>query len=38
VLPDQVITLQVSTGTVPSPPGAPTGPPPLAGGFPGAGG
>jgi membrane peptidoglycan carboxypeptidase len=32
VLPDQVVTLQVSNGTVPSPPTPPSGPPPLAGG------
>jgi membrane peptidoglycan carboxypeptidase len=38
VLPDQVVTLQVSTGTVPAPPGPPSGPPPLARGSTGAGG
>jgi membrane peptidoglycan carboxypeptidase len=38
VLPDQVITLQVSNGIVPAPPTPPGGPPPLAGGVPGAGG
>jgi len=32
ILPDQVVTLQVSNGTVPSPPTPPSGPPPLAGG------
>ena len=37
VLPDQVISLQVSTGTVPAAPPAPAGPPPLAGAA-GAGG
>jgi beta-lactam-binding protein with PASTA domain len=31
VLPDQVITLQVSTGTVPAAPSPPSGPPPLTG-------
>jgi beta-lactam-binding protein with PASTA domain len=32
VLPDQVIILQVSTGTVPAAPPPPAGPPPLAAG------
>jgi len=31
VLPDQVVTLQVSNGQVPAPPTPPSGPPPLAG-------
>ncbi|PVZ09411.1 transglycosylase domain-containing protein [Actinomycetospora cinnamomea] len=39
VLPDEVITLQVSDGTVPAAPSPPSGPPPLAGGaLNGAGG
>ncbi|GLZ49298.1 putative bifunctional membrane-associated penicillin-binding protein PonA2/glycosyl transferase [Actinomycetospora sp. NBRC 106375] len=37
VLPDQVITLQVSDGTVPAPPTPPAGPPPLAGATGGGG-